>query len=1436
MTEVLPRITTTVLPFGLSEDGGSFRFSVCIDLVSSYADDTKPIYENLLIFLLRYGIQEEGKESIHQNLVKGLEFSLISESSEETLTGRACFQEAFGNVRKYWTHLLYSGQTERIGNISTKIPERKVGAYQQNDIAKTPIELFLKKDTPNPHAIVEKLISSFGKADSLESQQLYEEISEGFNQLTGHLEDLNDKLSGIDRFSFARNQSQSFKLFERIDLESGNKHIEEYYSTDRILTTFSFLDGNFLLQRLFGTVIDFEIDAKAVRDLLPVSGKFSLRINDTKGLFNQILTDEATNLSLVSWEHLVVPMEYISISGKGEVILVQRDTEWSKRQSIYAENYDKGSKLKSLTALRERLGEFEENLKKAPNESSRQAIVRELIKIDSLALTRGMNLYFDDLDQRFGNMHNPTQPITTALIEKEITRGHRYAILNSKGNGFISLGSRKVELKDEKNLSIPLPKAFQSQQFAAHADTAMHSLQEEIKDGQPTGILQPILLVDNAILTWSGENIGFPSLFSNPEDETNLPTTENEGSVSDATDIVTKTFLKFYNEVYFPRSVTYKGTIKNRHRMRGEEAIQIDEEVPKPVTIKYMLDINAKLLLGRKYQSCYVPEYKNGWGVEWNGKKNDKGRPIEIGAFDFLEAGQNFIPFEFKRNEPVKPVALYLKEPLRRLWPPYPRGPHQQNIAADGREGESLHHMVIRNYSKNPSDITRTKQESFRYIVPPSISFEHAFWHDQIFSMPREDSYKWYRKYHFPVAGSEVNSIEMQEFYLDDLRLNYLPDPLTKGFRMEFFSNKTRTHKAEEYREAEQLEFYFSGTYPKINAWRLILKEEEAGKPWVSYKNEQITIRIRKGEEIFATIRTILHERYENELETFGNYNEYTRFGANDLLTPPLHLSFVHAVQRPLLTPTLQNVLRCHKDMGRTGVTLQITAWTEQLGTYLTEGGIRRFEDDSLPTGRLDLFAKWEEYIDDPSHLLSEEDNWTPDKPVNMINTQRFYPKEEGETAPAFESTVEWSEEQLHYMEASMNKIANDSHEAKNFATDLTFTYDVRSTKYLEKWCWLKNKSKFTSYYPAGWGQEDEQKEGAAEKKKDIFNRISSTPLLVTFLNNCKPLPPKIAARGINLVAVTEDITNGTQFKRTTRMNRLRFYFERGRFSSGKGERIGFVINDPTSPYNDYFIENGMVGAVGKDILSDVDKPFDGMYRSEKVFLQISHFVLTDPYDLKDTKGNKTDDLESFLPQYIPQLGLITFAPKIDKTLNLWYFDVELDINNRGGKELHSPFLQFSLVNYQAHSIDYNSLPSSANPFLDCRFSEVVSSGFVYIMGSRTLLVDKKEGEFQLQIRLDSTSLKGGPMSKENKFFAVLQQRNENEIRWLIEEGQILHLVLPNAVGKTSISYKNLRNLEYRFLILETEEWGNPNPTSLTSLLNDKDVRIVGVQIISAKA
>lgn len=1440
MATPIKNILTSILPYGYNQSTKSYRFSLCIDLNPNYDAPQGGTDTNVLRdFLINFA----GKSnSIFSMIVKTPGLKIAQLNKADTVLDpkglKVCFPEVIKNVDAVWSSL-------PINTFDAASP-KNFGFSRTLDISFNKATTMFKGSVPDAQRMRKSMMAELSstKMEKKALTPLKSSLRSELVSINDEVENFASLLDGISSFS---EQVNAIQLKSMLQEAKSLRYSSIYDSTASILEFWSFIDSNTVLQRLMGQIIDFEV-SEDVFSSFNDGHEFELSFFSSSELEANI-----KSLAGVTWEHLSTPCK-IYTTHKA-IIVREAPLVDSVPIQIEAFNYDVGGKLISLKSVKEKYEKYLDILDDPSiSEYEKYLIRKQLLALDTAAMTIGVNTYnmsLEEIQRAERNVQEQADSTNTLLPNYlyRIRSGYRFSVKSTESEGLTSIGLRSVSLKGTLGSKIALPKELTVQNVGINTDSGTHAFLK----GE-TGNMEAKVVADPAMHNWNGENIGMPSVFSNQEDEKNFESSIDEGSISESVQFVTEQLSKFFIEDYEIKGVEYKrkstGKFSRLHTNISDLPIQLIYSAEK-IT-------NKKLIFGREIQLFLTPEYKNKYAIpnslllkfheEQDSRKREKSHCLVT---------QKFI---FKRNEPVKPIEFRLFHQLL----------NDDGTPVQYREGESINNLVIRNFSDVDDDkIYKTTQTSIRHILPPAISFQQAMWHNKLFNDNEEgmtiaQSYQWYLKHHYPANEGEIKmdwdnkgdwspvlsadgtprrytkndaflkSTRMKDFYPGTCEINYLPDPLTNGFRLEFFKDKDRLIKATAYEEYEKAEFYFTGKYPKINAWKISVGDyiQDSDLVSISKSNETITVRLKKGSEIFVTARTILVDDFADKMETFGNTNQFTKFGGNDLLTPPFEFSLVHAVQRPLVRPKFNNLLKCQKEQNQTNVELITTANLEQLYSYRDIGGITRYVRNTKPTGNIEVYAKWEEYIDDPKHITTLTEDWTPLMPVNKINFRQFNTNaKNGESPAVFEYSIEVTP-QLENMERTLNKVNTDHNEFKNYAVDLKASYNIRETKYMEKWVWIKNKSQFTGYYPKEWGTEDESVGGESRKSREFFNRLSQEPFLIKILNNKKPQPPKISdQKRIKLLSVTDEWKEGNTLKKAVTMNRLRIFFERGRLTSGNGERIGFIVNEPKALYNNQMVKNNCISIVGKDIVSDTVKPYDGLNANSDVLLTKANFVIRDPQNIYDVNSVHKDDHESFSPKYIEDLGIMTYLPKFDRQHNLWYLDIELAVNDEKGKELHNPFLKFSLVHFQENSFNYNA-GTTKDLSKDCRISDVYHSGYAYIMGKRLLTVSYGYSYVKPAIEFDLTSIKGTPEENLTSFFAVVREKPTGGFVWKAaakKGGGEAFIQLPNTSNSDGIQidYVASSNKEFQLVVIETENWEGANPASLDELIENRNNRIV---------
>jgi hypothetical protein len=1173
-----------------------------------------------------------------------------------------------------------------------------------------------------------------------------ETIEEEVAALATPLDVLNKKFESIDGFAIQTNsrQYQQYAASGQVASPTPATPVDD---ATWIFEAFSHIGGNSVLQRIFGITIDFTIPAATLNGFdTPFDAKLTFGAID---LDAKLIVTPSSRMKVVRAE--------INKVNKKNLVLVSHCKEESlglifAPHELSIASYDKVGMLKSLQPFIQQMAELGRRVNHS--ELDRVRLVKERLKYVSTALTRGLNVYHADwiknsidcAQQILAKDDAILQAVTddAVLREENLVKGHRFALVADRSATALGIRDCELHFFNEKTKNYDFQTAFEDDEFSITTDAGMLAV------GGDAGNVSA--QVDNSLLTWSGENIGMPSMFGVNEDHGVETPSDDEGSLAASTFTVLQRLQNVFTESYYPFKLVLD-EMKDAKPLIKLEYYPVEKS-------------NPKLLFGKPYAFIVKNSYVNGWAVPWTSTNEH-----ELSLSDMVNLRKESSAFEiFKRNEPVRPVLMVAHEKLIEK---------DRITVPKDKAGESVTDLAIRSKQNDSS----TSNTSSRHILPPQIAFEHAMWHNKIFPMDRHQSYSWYKKYHDPKSADDIR---MPEFASQSkLVPNYLSDPLSSGFRLEFFLDESLTIRATEY--DNQLEFYFSGDYPLKESFLLTLQDddEDFNGTKIQLDGNKIVVKVRKGLTLYGVARTILDKKYEAELETYGNYNDYTRYGNNDILTPPQKFTLTHAVRVPLVTPRILNYTFNRRPENTTNVSFAFNIHFEQLHLHPDLAGVVRYITNTLPAGDLELLAKWEEYIDDPTQvLLGNMDG--PDHPVIPLKDVKL----------KHETKVDLAR-QLGGLAFSLEKVGEEPNISKNFAGRVTVQYDTKSTPFLEKWYYVRNTSVFARYFPEVSG-------------KDNFSLTSTEGMMVKVLNNKKPAPP--AVNKIVPLIVKDEWGEDRNRYRVTRGNRLRIYLERGRLTSGKGERLAVMLNEPTAIYNEGLLNSDLLSMVGRDITSLNNNPHDGLYENERVLLQQSNFNTYDPYVI-DEGGQ---DLEKFKPRYVQELGCMTYEPLFDRELNLWYCDIEMDINDKHGKELHCPMIQLMLAHYQENSENHNAFPGSMNPGTDlnrdCRLSEIIKSRFVYLLPSRILNVrHNASGAVTLSVQADEQSLKKGEGDVTRTAFYAAVQQSEDELRWetmdskgkTVAKYHRVDLLMSEPLTLTYLS--GSYGMSYRLLVTEAE-------------------------------
>lgn len=395
------------------------------------------------------------------------------------------------------------------------------------------------------------------------------------------------------------------------------------------------------------------------------------------------------------------------------------------------------------------------------------------------------------------------------------------------------------------------------------------------------------------------------------------------------------------------------------------------------------------------------------------------------------------------------------------------------------------------------------------------------------------------------------------------------------------------------------------------------------------------------------------------------------------------------------------------------------------------------FLKEVIPTGGLELWMRKEEYIDDPEQAVltaGSANNHLPDQPVVDFSDPK--------NVFNLDHKIEFSNEMMAQLKDIKNvqDINHVDDVFRSLITKIKLAYDFKTRKFEERQYYLKNLSKFRGFFTnealpdlADQKMLEKLEEFSLPKIKDVMTSIKQRKNGLLFsiitLNNSQPAKP-VVAFAVTTIQETRSLPSKKKTVAIQKGNIVTIYLKRGRLSSGKDERVGLLV-DAHSLYNKLLKDSGMLSKAGKDLVSD-------RYANRNQYLQYGDVVIP--------KNNE------YSVGYDNELGMYHFLPKFDIAKQLWKFEVELDIKTQNGKQLHNPFINFSLVHFQPFSINYNDKTSDASLLdikKDCRISEVENSVWCYLLPERKLSVyfDKPNwlfdrfGEVDLTVSFDHESL-----------------------------------------------------------------------------------------------
>jgi hypothetical protein len=939
------------------------------------------------------------------------------------------------------------------------------------------------------------------------------------------------------------------------------------------------------------------------------------------------------------------------------------------------------------------------------------------------------------------------------LFENDVLRGQRLFAVGAKD--ILPTGQRELMIRwvdnsgNEKELCVKGPFV---ENHVIKTDTtnvtSATNVDGEVEIGH---------LLSNSIFTWIGQNTGMKSVFRNAKDDAqhSEEPTANE-AVTRYTNIIRDYFFPFFKS----DADEYTG--------RASNFLKFNYGLQKKN--------NPLLLYKRGYRFVMANTYKNGWSPADN------------------QVDANELTLREFMNTAVFPGAEGLKSPsipfLRfdPLEAPYVVLYGDESLEA-AKTPPSKDDLVIRSeYDSVSNDV------DIRFIAPPRVNFQQAWWYGLFFHknehkspdvLDKDESFAWYQNFHNAAITDEFKLPERASDYFS---ISYLPDPCVQGFEISLFYDDDIAVKGADGNPITK-EIEFSGKWPNYDVCQVVLKEGQGNYPVIEdTKNSYVMISIKKGSrlkcKLRSTIKPAYHAYFHYADDKFltvirqktGDENIVKLFesGKVELMTPPRTITLTNAVKQPLFRPAIISNDKDHPIKvyrNNTILNKPNTLFKGKKAIFSRDSSIK---SDTEIIIELPVYFEHLNFITASAPPFKELEGKNRTGEISLLSTSKIFTDNAAlpvnlskpETIPT-KPYVNYKDNETEYTldltlipHGEILKIAKPGpNDFKNYYSIVAFRFDVKETKYFRKKIAIRNRSSFTDYF-----QKD---------IKDPRNTLTSESWEIEIPNNSKPVPPRIH-KIIPIIFTTNigdrhDPKNPQNTYRKIRrsVKTFRVYLERGRQTSGEGEKLGIIVyhNEKENVYNDYYNTRNEISIVGRDITTYSNNPCDQELKEKNPNLLMTSKFFSPKVSVPLEPGtvDTTWDL-------VKDAGVIVADVHFDTDLSLWYGDFEITIADRNGRQIYCPIIQLHTVHYQEKSMNYNNeLPTGETPKFanDMRISDATKATLIYLLPTRLAYLRMTKHAVEIELtELSHNSLKltkfksGGPVVVRSRFFAAIRYDN----------------------------------------------------------------------------
>lgn len=1258
-------------------------------------------------------------------------------------------------------------------------------------------------------------------------------------------------------------------------------YLKSAIDIDEVINNYNMLSQEPALMRLMGLIQDIQVRIPASTI---AQGKFSFTFNFS--------ADPALDADI---QTVKTNLKVVKKNNKMAFLVEETEVEISEDNKICkAVFYDK-SILANTAQLN---GQASRNVC-AITRGDKLAIANKLkareeklaadgeVKNDDLAdaLTRGLLFTHKWLHHVVKPAELTDARITLGLGDDYLVRGHRVGLIQekaAKSYACYSLTKRDTTIKRAGDFG-SIYKSTKSEGAVSFDAPSLFMQDGELKAA-----------MSDVVTEYSGELLSLKSAFAKAINSKKAERLVNE--------------LRYYYDSGLHKSIarferphkSYYQAIAFRYFPFNEPKKKSYLTISYDVPSAYNSDYAPRLRFNNGYSMVIYQEYLNGWGLPLlPDAKNKLQLSVQDLIIDGDKAGAQQLDLHY-----VPPLRVF--EPLESKRPVdvFHREEWHDDVDKPMVERPSLLHLVTR--SEHGEDGDQVVDD--RHLLPAKTELETAFWYNLLSpdNMSPDDSFDFKRRancsfmdrqgYDDYVSEVQPNGkkrscpedcrsycggTEMPAFNTDKhITPNHLCDPTIVGLNISLYYDEACTIACP-VGEHDAVNIDFSGT-PGLRPKSYLLRAKGAEK-----FNEVINHNWLDVWDICLKKGAILYGKLGNNLNDRG-YDALTRGWWNDLglklsreralgvayRNVPRQLTFTHAVKQPLITPTIKQLSSAPDDHRHTEHldrylsqpafqayslpknivakrTVTVTGADVMESTRAAVSLVAHFErldatekiaflKGVVPTGGLELWMRREVFADLPEQIVlpvGSASNHLPSEPVCGFKDPK--------NVFSLEHVVQFYDTLLFELKESRNviDISNVDDVFRSLISQLSLEFDLRSNVFEEREYYLKNISKFKGYFDDR--EPDAAKDAAhledfvlpkLKKVMDDLDEPSPLRFKVLSLANRRPNDP-VVAYAVTTIQENRQSEHDRTIS-TQKGNIVTIYVKRGRLSSGKDERIGIIV-DADTPYNNLFKANNLISKAGRDILTD-------RFDNRSTYIQYGDIIIP--------------EVNEYSAAFDYELGIYHFLPKFDIRTQLWKFEVELNITNANGRQLHNPFINFSLLHFQPFAINYNHQAAAstlADLKRDCRISGTENSAWCYLLPERKLSVyfDKPNflvdrfGEVDLVISFDHESLHHFQIAgdaqvdanwKVRTNFILTVEGTRDDVQWQKVHSSITlkDSLEQNPPRKEPLSYHHAL-LDQQFiknknnqvkLALTFTKWANPFDEDNSVAFKNFRVRLVEVE------